>query len=347
MFFMYPILLFVLSSVIIVIAAMKLTYYGDAIAETTDLGHSLVGIILLSAATSLPELFSSSTSAFHGNVDLSFGNVFGSNMTNIFILVIMDLYVRGYPILLNVSQRNIMTGGIVIFVTCITLLMIYLGNLSALKSIDFWFFSPILLFFYIGGMIFIYHFEKSNGGQDEIEPGNEQTTLTKKQAILGFVISSIIVFGSAILLTYSCDQISQFKISGKDLGGTFVGTLFLAFTTSLPEIVVSISALKVGSHNMALGNLFGSNLFNLAILSFSDGFYRLGGWVRGDKIITDAFTKASLNHMISGLIGILFIGIVLSSLMLRKKIKKGPLGIDTAIIGVFYISVLYLLFILR
>ncbi len=341
------IILFIISSVITVIAAIQLAKYGNGIAESTGLGHGLVGLILLSAATSLPELFSSSSASFIGNVDLSFGNVFGSNMTNIFILVILDFFVRKTPILFGASQKNVMTGGIVILITCITLLMIFIGLHPQLKGYDYWYFSLILLLFYVGGMIIIYKYEKASLPDDSEDNENTSPSMTKKQAVIGFIISSVVVFGAAILLSYSSDIISQYKIGGKVLGGTFVGTLFMAFTTSLPEIVVSISALRIGSHDMAIGNLFGSNLFNIAVLSFSDGFYRLGSYFREVPIKGDAFSIVSPNHYISALIGIIFISIVLSSLMLRRKEKRGPLGFDTLTIGIIYIAGIYLLYLLR
>jgi cation:H+ antiporter len=198
---------------------------------------------------------------------------------------------------------------------------------------------------YVGGMVIVYKYEK--GSVEVVDEDSSGDSMTKRQAITGFIFSSVLVFLSAILLSYSCDSISKLKISGIELGGTFVGTLFMAFTTSLPEVVVSISAIRLGRGDMALGNLFGSNLFNLAILSFSDGFYRLGRVSSSEVIVSDVFTLSHTNHIITGLIGIIFIAIVLSSLMLRSKRKYGPLGVDTLSIGVLYILSLYLLFILR
>ncbi len=340
-------ILFIISSLITVFAAIKLAKYGDAIAETTGLGHGLVGLILLSAATSLPELFSSSSASFIGNVDLSFGNVFGSNMTNIFILVILDFFVRKSPILFGASQKNVMTGGIVILITCVALLMMFIGLHPELQGYDYWYFSLILLLFYVGGMIIIYKYEKASQSDGPEDNEKASSSMTKKQAVTGFIISSVFVFGAAILLSYSSDIISRYEIGGKVLGGTFVGTLFMAFTTSLPEIVVSISALRIGSRDMALGNLFGSNLFNIAVLSLSDGFYRLGAYVRDVPTKGNIFSIISPNHFISGLIGIIFVAIVLSSLMLRRKEKRGPLGFDTLTIGILYVTGLYLLYLLR
>jgi len=350
---MNAILVFLGASALTVFGAIKLARYGDAIAETTGLGKSLVGLILLAAATSLPELFSSSSASFIGNVDLAFGNVFGSNMTNIFILVIMDFFVRNRPILYGASEKNVMTGGIVILITSLTLLMIYVANHDALSNYDFWYFSPILFLFYVGGMIIIYFYEKAHQDKqrdDLPEQNNSPNTnevMTKKKAIIGFSLSSAVVFVAAIFLSDSCNSISQLKIGGVALGGTFVGSVLMAFTTSLPEVIVSIAALKIGSEDMALGNLFGSNLFNLAILSFSDGFYRLGGFIHKEAIVTDAFTKANPNHLVSGIMGVTFVGIVLASIMLRIKKKHGPLGMDTLSIGILYILGMFLLYILE
>lgn len=348
------IILFILASVITVFAAKKLAAYGDAIAETTNLGQSLVGLVLLSLATSLPEFFSSSSASFFGNVDLSFGNVFGSNMTNIFIIVIMDFFVRNKPILYFISQRNIVTGGIVIVVSSFVFLMMYIAHMPQTQGFNFWYFSIIIIVIYMIGMFVIYQYEKKNADQaSDLEESQSMESpviegkLTKKQAITGFIVSSAVVFCAAILLSKTSDVISSFPVNGKPLGGTFVGTLFMAFTTSLPEIVVSIAAVRMGNFDMALGNLFGSNLFNLAILAFSDGFYRLGKLFGYGTSNEDAFTIVSQNHFISGFIGVIFVGIVLSSLMLRKDEKKGFLGYDTLTIGLLYIASLYLLFVLR
>ena len=340
-------LLFLLASGFTIYCSWKLARYADSISENSKLGGTLVGILLLSAATSLPELMTSSSASFLGNVDLAFGNVFGSNMTNLFILVVLDAFIRE-PIFLRISTHNLMSGGIVVVLTAVVLLMIVLAQSSLFEGVDLWFFSLLIAVFYFLGMREIYVFEKAQNSQKETQDGKKHNSKNFKRAIWGFVFFALLVLFSAFLLSYVSDKISQIPVAGKKLGGTFVGTLLMAFVTSLPEIVVSLTLLRMNSVGLALGNILGSNLFNLVILSFASLSFRSGQWFRIGHLGSEhAFHLVSLNHVLSGLLSIVFLGILFYEVILRRKRKYGWVGSGTFWIGIFYILGFYLLFILR
>ena len=87
-------------------------------------------------------------------------------------------------------------------------------------------------------------------------------------AVGGYLLATGIIFGAAPSLARTADELA--RVTG--LGGTFVGTTLVAATTSLPEIVTTTAALRMGAVNLAIGNVFGSNTFNMVILSVADLF---------------------------------------------------------------------------
>ena len=115
---------------------------------------------------------------------------------------------------------------------------------------------------------------------------------------------------------------------------SFVGTFFLAASTSLPEIAVSIAAVRMGSIDMAVGNLLGSNIFNILILAIDDLFYTKG------LLLQDA----SPGHLISILSTILMSAIVIIGLSYHAKGKRYFLAWDAILIFIIYIINLFLLF---
>ena len=127
-------------------------------------------------------------------------------------------------------------------------------------------------------------------------------------------------------------------MSFPELGRSFIGTVFIAMTTSLPELVVSISALRIGATDMAIGNLFGSNLFDIVILAIDDIFYFKG------PILADV----SMNHAVTGFMAVVMTGVTIVSLTYRLEKKAFlRLGWDAvAILLAFFVNI-YLLYSLR
>src|SRR5690606_13017661 len=97
-----------------------------------------------------------------------------------------------------------------------------------------------------------------------------------KKAIWGYALNALIVIGAAVFLPYFGEHIAAHT----GLSNSFFGTLFIAAATSLPELVVSLAALRMGALDMAVGNLLGSNVFNMFILGLDDMFYREGSFFK-------------------------------------------------------------------
>ncbi len=152
-----------------------------------------------------------------------------------------------------------------------------------------------------------------------------------------FIVYSSIMVCAAVLLAHLGDKISNLPVKGVALGGTFVGSLFIAITTSLPEMAVSLSAVKLGFFDMALGNILGSNMFNMLILSIAD-------LVLGAKVILSCI---SILHLFTALFVIISTALVMASLVYRSQKKTSGLAWDSFSIIFVYFAANMLIFYLR
>lgn len=265
-------LLFLGSAVLTVLAGVKLADYGDVIGVRTGLGGVFVGTLLLSSATSLPELLTAFNAVSRGLVDLTAGGFFGSSMFNMLILALLDLSSRHVRILRRVVVTHSVTAGMAVLLTALAVLFI-LGNIQysvAWMGLD----SLLVIATYVVGVWFI-----QNSRAVRVVPPipvreetaeREMPSLT--HAVIGFVLAAAVLLLATPLLVQSADGIAE--ITG--LGTGLVGLVFVAFVTSLPEVVTTVSAARHRAYDLAVGNLFGSNMFNIFALALVDIFYTEG-----------------------------------------------------------------------
>ena len=327
---------FLLSAAVIVAAGIKLSFYGDIIAEKSGIGRTVVGLLLISFATSLPELVTSIKAARLGNPDLVVGNMVGSNLFNLSILFLMDILIRrGTPYrYLNQKTERTASGSmflIIILGMGFVLLPFFTrigipGGIS-IPSISFAMgFDTLLIAFtyaYLVKQVVI-----KGDGEEEGEDEEEETLYENKSllhGLTGFLIAAGCIIAAGLVITGAADEIAKIKIGGVALGGTFVGSLFLAIVTSLPEVVATIGALRLNAYNMALGNIFGSNLFNLVILSVADIFYA-GGTLTG---------KAKGNHLFTILIVLAITAIAITAPRRKERNTRLPAPVSWLILILF------------
>ena len=260
-------LLFVISAALVIFAGVKLSVYADILADKTGLGHSFIGITLLALMTSLPELISSiGAVTVVDSPDLAFGNVYGSNAFNIFIFFIVDMLFRKDSLYKNVSNANFNVGIYAVLITVVSILP-FVSVKTEFFHLSI--FSPILIIIFMASIYTAYTSDKAT---ESIESNtqNDNNSMSLTTASLMFMLMALIILGSGLMLSKSADKIAE--ITG--LGQTVVGSFMLAFVTSLPELSSSVGALRIGAPNLAVGNLFGSNVFNIAVLPIVDIFYR-------------------------------------------------------------------------
>jgi cation:H+ antiporter len=322
---------FLTCALLIIYSGSKLSFYGDKIADLTGIGKAWIGLILMASVTSLPELITGISSvAIVNEPDLAAGDIFGSCVFNLMILSLLDARIK-QPLFSNVKSSHIVAAIFGIILLMVAGIAIYLSN--EIPSL-LWFSGStvILIGIYLVAVWGIFHYEQMS---ITASPSSKITqTVTRvaelKKVIGGYALHALIVIGTAIFLPWFGKHIS----SQTGLGNSFFATLFIAAATSLPELVVSFAAVRMGALDMAVGNLLGSNVFNMFILAIDDVFYRPGS----------LFQAISRSHLLSVFVTIVMTAVVGLGLLFKPKKKQlWIFSLDTLIILFLYLAlILYL-----
>lgn len=321
---------FLICAIIIFFAGKRLSFYGDLLASLTGMGKAWVGLVLLSAVTTLPELMVGfSATAILQSADLAVGNILGSCAFNLGILSLMDVFTpKNHPLFnSSIAQSHILAASFGIILITLAGLGLFLNNDIVLTpSIGLTSISFAVIYFV--SLKTIYNYQKRNRLM-MMDQKKDLSEFTLKKVIYRYVLFAIIIIGAALALPYFAENIAD----ETGLGKSFVGTVFLATSTSLPEIAIAIAAVRMGSTDMAMGNLLGSNIFNIFILFLSDIFYTKG------LLLKDA----SDVNLISVFFVILMSVTAIIGLIYPSKEKKILMSWDTmAILALYIINVILL-----
>lgn len=324
---------FLCCALVIFIAGMRLSYYGDIIAEKTGLGKAWIGLTLMAAVTSLPELGTGLSSVrIIGSADLAVGDVLGSCAFNLTLLALLDGFTINKSVFSQAAQGHIIAGALSIVLISLVGVGIVLNGQPILFGI-----TGIITLLAMGVYFFsvrlLYRYEKKNSEHVLAlcaSPRYEDITL--KKAVIRYALLAAAVVAAALALPHFAAEIAE----ASGLGESFVGTMLLAVVTSLPEAAVSIGALKLQLTSIAIGNLVGSNLFNMLILSIDDLFYE-------GNLLQDA----GESHIITVFAVLIMTGIAITGFAYRGENKSFILGGDTLLIIAVYLSNMLLLYALR
>jgi cation:H+ antiporter len=325
---------FIVCTATILLSGSRLSRYGDVIAEKTHAGRTWIGVVLMASVTSLPELITGLSSVTMYNLpNIAVGDVLGSCMFNLVILAVLDIGRRREPISSVAQQGQVLSaafGGVLLGSVSISILSV--NSVPAVGWIGSY--SFVFLLLYLVAMRSVYKYEKRRLAEyiSEVKEEDHYGEISKSQAYLRFGFYAMFVVAAAVYLPYVANEMAQ--ITG--LGRTFVGSTFVALSTSLPEIVVTQTALKIGSVDLAVGNILGSNLFNIAILAIDDMLYFKG----------PILSHASPAHAITASAAMTMMALVTMALTYRSKKKFFIISWDS--LGIFLVySVSTLLLYLR
>lgn len=325
---------FICCTSVIVYSGTRLARYGDIIAEKTGLGRAWIGLVLMASVTSLPELVTGVSSvAFAGVPDIAVGDVLGSCVFNMLILALLDTAHRPQPLSATAHQGHILSAGFGILLLGIVAISLMLGRrIPPIGWIGLY--TPLVMGGYFIAMRLVYFYEKKQISAfiKEMAAELRYEKISTKTAIAHYSIHALVVVISAIFLPKIGEAIAETT----GLGQTFVANIFIAVSTSLPEVVVSIAAVKMGAVNLAVGNLFGSNIFNVFILGIDDLFFVKGPLLSG----------VNQNHAISALSAMVMTAIAIIGLTYRAEKKKLFLAWDSAGMVLIFVMNLMLLYIL-
>lgn len=319
---------FLLCAAIIYFSGRKLSFYGNRLSIQTGVGGLWIGLILMAAITSLPEVtLGISSVAIVGSPDLAVGGVLGSCVFNLTILSVLDVVSPGTPILTRVTGSHVLA----VSLTSILLMLVGVGlflpddfiviGWIGISSIAF-----VVIYFIT--IRLIYRLEKKKEVLLENLEGDEKDTPTKS-VLLWYIFYALLIIGAGLVLPTFASQIAVFT----GWGDSFVGTVLLAASSSLPEMAVAIASARIGAIDMAVGNLFGSNMFNIFTLSINDIFYREG------YLLKDANDV----HLITVFSIVIMNSIIIVSLIIRPDKKRFIiLAWDTMLILLLYFASMWL-----
>lgn len=271
---------FVLCATLIGAAGYQLSTWGDVIAQRTGMSGSWVGLALLATVTSLPELATGISSVTVANApNLAVGDALGSCVVNLVFLVMIDTLFRKEPLWPRAGQGHVLAaafGVLMLGFTVVSLLMSQVklphssGLTTAITQLGFGLATPVMLGLYLVAMRTVFAYERDHAIAKVDALADSLPEL--RTAVIRFALAAFVVAGAGVWLPFVATDLANTMAWNK----SFVGSLFVALATSLPELAVTLSALRMGALDMAIGNLLGSNLFNVAIITVDDLFYRPG-----------------------------------------------------------------------
>jgi cation:H+ antiporter len=277
------------------------------IGEKLNLSRSWIGVVMVASVTSLPELVTGLSAVTVAQApDIAAGDVLGSCVFNLLLIVILDFLHREESVYTRAGVGHVLSAGfgvILIGFVGVNLLLAHNGIDLAILHVGLY--TPIILLIYALAMRTVFRYEQIQELPVVDEKDRRYRHVTLRQALTGYALASVVVVVAGVWLPFIGKAIAQ--VMG--WGESFVGTLFVAAVTSLPEAAVSIAAVRLGALDMAMGNLFGSNLFNMAILAVDDLAYLPG----------PLFAGVSEVHAVSALSAMMMSGIAIVGLFYRPR----------------------------
>jgi cation:H+ antiporter len=324
------ILQFTFCALLILVSGIRLTRYGDVLAEKTGLGGTWIGVLVMAGVTSLPELVTGASAvAIFEVTDIAAGDAIGSCMFNLLILAFLDAR-HPVPLSARIHQGHVLSAGFGLLLLGAAAGALLAGTHAPAVG---WVGVHSLVFIgvYALGMRLIFNFERARIA--EVVEGAQEATrygdMTLRQAVARYTAWALVLVAAAIYLPGAAEQLAV--VTG--LEQSFVGNLLVAGSTSLPEVVVSIAAARMGAVDMAAANLFGSNMFNVAVLGVDDLLYTRG-------VLLAAVSPAHLVPLVGAMT---MTAIAIIGLTYRARRKRYRFSWDAlAIAGAYLLAVLLL-----
>ncbi len=330
--------LFCLSVLLVLFGGVRLARAGDMIAEKTGIDRAWIGLVIISFATTLPELVTSVSSILLvKEPDLAAGNCFGSMAFNLLLVTFMDLFGNRRLAREEMNRGLFLSAGILLFLLLVIQFSIFslrFNWLSTLRfgNVDISSFFIIVVYFLTSRLIFTYGRNGVSSSETVTEELNYVNSTLGKSFLL-YLLAAFCVLVGGMLLAETADRIAI----ETGIGQTFIGSTAVGITTSLPEMVVAFTAIRLGAHEMVLGNILGANLFNLIIVALCDLLYP-------QSIL---LSSIDVTHSVTILLVILMTTVVMLGQFFPPRRKVAGLGWDSLSLFFLYGIGVTLLFELR
>ncbi len=293
---------FMFCAVLIGAAGFILSRSADALAEAKGWGRSWVGLALLGTVTSLPELVSGvSAVAWIDAPNLAVGDALGSCVFNLGLLVVVDALQRDQPMYREASSVHLLSAAFgLISLGFVAMSLLLAPYVPALFHVGLY--SPLMVILYLIALTSVSRNERAA----VLAAGARRTEAIEVRFLWRrFAVAALVVLIAGGWLPQVADRLAH----AAGLSRSFVGTLWLAFATSLPEMAVTLAALRLRALDLAIANLLGSNLFNIVALAIDDAAYLRG----------PLFAHAASAHVGTAVAGMIMTGLVIIGLVIRPQ----------------------------
>jgi len=323
-------LIFLGCAVVVWYSGARLAYLADSLSDRLHLAKSLMGLLFLSLATSLPEVATTLSAAVQQSRDLVLNNLFGGIALQTAILAMSDFWARGAITNYPRKANHALEATLLVLLLSVALIVTSLGETFVFFGVGLG--SAVIALAYVGAIWLLRRYDNASDWVPVDLPDPEPLPFPARSGLAGssnrslamqvvLACAAILVFG--LLLVVFAERIAD----QSGLGTGFVGVTLLAAATSLPELTTSISAVRIGAYTMAISNIFGSNLIMLVLVFPADILFRSG------PILQDTSRTVSLALAF----GIAVTAIFLSGLIVRRKPRLGMLGLDSALVLVVFL----------
>jgi len=323
------VLTLVLAGLAVVLAGALLTISSDVIAERTGFGKLWVGSVLLAGATSLPELSTDIVAVRMGANDLAVGDLLGSSMANMLILALLDLWLGG-RVLRLASLDHALSASLAIALNALAGAALIAQPRDTLYGVSAA--SMSILALYVIGYWAAYR--QATAHPEAQPPPMTPTSFTARWSVrtaaLAFAAGALIVLFAAPSFARAAEDLAH----ASGLGRTFVGTLVVGITTSLPELVACVVAVRLKAYDLAVGNLFGSNAFNMVIFPVLDLASPAG----------NVLGNADPAHALSAFFAVVLMGLGLAAIVFRARRRLALLEPSSLLMLVTYVAALVALY---
>ena len=327
-----------LAGLVVILAGWHFVKIADSVATRLNLSAGWVGLILVAGVTSLPELVTAGTATALGNVDLAMGGILGSCSFNITIIFLLNAIWGGGSLLKKAGKMHALSSSFGLMLIGLALIgLVVIEKFSAtpaFANVLEWGWVATIALAYLFCMKLIYRYERS---KKDNRPGQatQRQPLGARLTLQVLMMAGILAVASWWLAKLG-DVLSEHKIEwlGRPLGATFVGAGFLALATSLPEIATSIAAVKLGKLDLALANIFGSNMFNIAVIPI----LKVVSVGTGSQLLLSSGASSTTQNLIAGLLAMLLTTVAIGGIAYqsqRKVLRR--FGFDSILIMVGYV----------
>ncbi|MBO6719440.1 MAG: sodium:calcium antiporter [Rhizobiaceae bacterium] len=339
-------LVFAVAAVAVWFAGTKLTHYADAISNATGIGHATIGILLLAGVTSLPEIGVTATAAYAGNADLAVNNLFGSIALQVALLAVVDLVIGRRALTAVVPEPAVLLqGSLNVILIGFAAAAMVVGDVPFLGA-GIWAWGCLVL--YVCAVAMLSNAEgnqpwlaarhgRVDRGLIEENRARRGEEKHERQALRKLIIKTVAVAAIILVSGYFLAQTGEAVAEQTGLGASFVGFVLVAFATSLPELSTALSAARRGLYTMAISDILGTNLINVAMILMVD-------LIDGGEPVLGRMSNFAI---FGALLAIVITSLFQAGLAERRDRSVLRMGYDSVLVLVAYVGGVVLLYMMR